>query len=53
MMTHHIGDTARQRILKELTIRVQKQVADVTSPWYVQHDELFANPLSLIVIGTT
>lgn len=35
MMTYHIGDTARQRILKELTTRMQKQVADVTSPWYV------------------
>lgn len=35
MMTYHISDTARQRILKELTTRMQKQVADVTSPWYV------------------
>lgn len=35
MMTHHIGDSARQKIFKELSIRLQKQVADVTSPWYV------------------
>lgn len=35
MMTHHIGDSARQKILKELSMRLQKQVADVTSPWYV------------------
>ncbi len=34
-MTHHIGDTARQKILKELSTRMQKQVADVTTPWYV------------------
>lgn len=33
MMTHHIGDSARQKIFKELSIRLQKQVADVTSPW--------------------
>lgn len=35
MMTHHISDGARQKIFKELSIRLQKQVADVTSPWYV------------------
>ena len=33
MMTYHIGDSARLKILKELTSRMQKQVADVTSPW--------------------
>ena len=34
MMTHHVGATARQAILKELVIRMQEQVIDVTSPWY-------------------
>ena len=34
MMSHHIGASARQAILKELVIRVQKHVVDVTSPWY-------------------
>ena len=35
MMRHHIGDTARQGLLKELTVRLQKQVYDVVTPWYV------------------
>ena len=35
MMKHHIGETARQGVLKELTIRVQKQVFDVITPWQV------------------
>ncbi|SLM37865.1 hypothetical protein LPUS_07856 [Lasallia pustulata] len=30
---YHITDSLRQRILKELAIRVQKQVSDVVSPW--------------------
>jgi len=34
MMTHHVGSTARRMILKELVIRMQKQVIDITSPWY-------------------
>ena len=33
LMTDHIGDTARVSILKELVVRLQKQVFDVTSPW--------------------
>lgn len=36
MMGHHISDTARVSILKELANRMQKQVMDVTSPWYVK-----------------
>ena len=35
MMKHHIGETARQGVLKELTVRVQKQVFDVITPWQV------------------
>ena len=34
MMSHHVGATARQAVLKELVIRMQKQVIDITSPWY-------------------
>lgn len=34
-MTHHIGDSARQKIFKDLSSRLQRQVADATSPWYV------------------
>ena len=33
LMTDYIGDTARVSILKELVVRLQKQVFDVTSPW--------------------
>ena len=33
-MTHHVGAPAKTKILKELVIRMQKQVIDVTSPWY-------------------
>lgn len=28
-MTHHIGDNARQNILKQIVIRMQAQVFDV------------------------
>lgn len=31
---YHITDSLRQNILKELAIRVQKQVMDIVSPWY-------------------
>lgn len=33
LMTHHIGNTARNTILKELAARMHKQVFDVSSPW--------------------
>lgn len=32
-MKHHIGDSARQGLLKELAVRLQKQVYEVISPW--------------------
>lgn len=31
---YHITDSLRQKILKELAVRVQKQVLDIVSPWY-------------------
>lgn len=36
MTEYHVGDTARGAILRELANRMQKQVTDVTSPWYVE-----------------
>lgn len=32
MLKHHIGDTARQGLLKTLASRVQKEVLEVVSP---------------------
>lgn len=37
MIEHYIGDTARGKVLKELVNRLQKQVADIMSPWYALH----------------
>lgn len=31
---YHITDSHRQKILKELAVRIQKQVLDTVSPWY-------------------
>ncbi len=33
MTGHHISELARQRILKEIAIRSQKQVLDMTYNW--------------------
>ena len=30
MMTHHIGDTAREMILQKLVVQIQQRVFDVT-----------------------
>jgi len=35
MTGHHISEHARQKILKEIAIRAQKQVLDMTYNWYV------------------
>ena len=35
MLRYHISTTARQKILHELATRLQKQVFEVLSPWYV------------------
>ena len=32
-MTYHVGDTARQRILQQLVLRLQQRVFDVTLQW--------------------
>ncbi|EUC46967.1 hypothetical protein COCMIDRAFT_25027 [Bipolaris oryzae ATCC 44560] len=34
MIGHHISEHARQKILKEIAIRAQKQVLDMTYNWY-------------------
>src|SRR3954471_6397257 len=34
MTGHHISEHARQKILKEIAIRAQKQVLDMTYNWY-------------------
>ena len=33
-MDHHISDKVRAVIFKEMANRLQKQVADVITPWY-------------------
>jgi hypothetical protein len=35
-MKHHVGETPRRVILQELAHRMQKVVADVLSPWYME-----------------
>lgn len=52
MTEYHISDTARGTILRELANRMQKQVSDVTSPWYVGSDRL-AWIRDLISLGPT
>ena len=37
-MKHHISGAVRQKILREVAIRMQKQIVDVMSPWYVLFD---------------
>jgi hypothetical protein len=34
MIGHHISEHARQKILKEIAIRAQKHVLDMTYNWY-------------------
>ena len=54
MLEHYIGDTARGKVLKELTNRLQKQVADIMSPWYAldTSSQIFG-ALKLRVLGIT
>ena len=47
MMKHHIGETARQGLLKELTVRIQKQVFEVVTPWQV------SKPKSLCLLANS
>lgn len=44
MIGHHITEHARQKILKEIAIRAQKHVLDMTYNWY----EIFFGPLYFI-----
>ena len=46
MNDYHISEHARQKILKEIAIKAQKMVLDVTYHWYVYYSTVIVDILS-------
>ena len=53
MIGHHISEHARQKILKEIAIRAQKQVLDMTYNWYESPANSYADNSLITCTGSS